>query len=431
MKYQLPIKNFEKQQSIFDATANYVIVPKGRRFGLTVGAANNFIKKALKGEFEKGLWGDVMNSNIEKYIERLFVPKLNKLPKQLWKWSKEPHVIYIKNSYIDFRSAERPEGWEGFGYDYAFLNEAGIILRDPYLWNNAIKPMFWDANCHVIVGGTPKGRGEFATLYERGMDPNQPSYQSMRFTSFDNPYINHQRIMEDMKDMPERVVKQEIYAEFLDDSGVVFRGITSIATLQPREPESGHLYVAGVDVAKVQDFTVISVYDRTDNCQVFQMRFNQLDWNVVKQRIREVSMKYNRCLVVLDATGVGSPVFDDLVRDGVPVEPYNFTNPSKKILIEKLSNWIELKNIKMLQLDETIREFTNFTYDMSSSGSIMYNAPVGFHDDIVMSHALAIYSLQPISQAVQQKDISIIQRDIYEKTKKKSISEDEYSFDED
>ena len=38
----------------------------------------------------------------------------------------------------DFRSVDRPENIEGFGYDKAFLNEAGIILRDEYLWYNAI-----------------------------------------------------------------------------------------------------------------------------------------------------------------------------------------------------------------------------------------------------------------------------------------------------
>jgi len=411
-KIQLPIKNFSKQQTIFDCTTNYVIVPKGRRFGLTVGAANNYIRKALEKKFQKGLWGDVMNSNIEKYIERLFIPKLRLLPQKLWKWQKDPHVLYIRDSYIDFRSAERPESWEGFGYDYAFLNEAGIILKDPYLWENAIKPMFWDANCHVIVGGTPKGKGEFSKLYERGLDKDQPNYTSMKFSSFDNPYVNHARIMEDMKDMPERVVKQEIYADFLDDTGVVFRGVRNIAILQPRDPENGHLYVMGVDLAKVQDYTVIAVYDRKTNHQVFQMRFNKLEWPYVKEKIKEVSRKYNNALVMLDATGLGDPIADDLLRAGVPLEPFKLTNESKKQIIEKLSNWIELSNLKMLQLEETINEMSSFTYDVSASGRVMYEAPVGFHDDIVIAHALAVWSLQPVIKVQDDSHLSIIAKDV-------------------
>src|SRR3990167_9610171 len=227
---ELPIKNFVAQQTIYDCTTRFVIVPKGRRFGLTRGAANNFIKKALKGQFKKGLWVDTVNANIERYVERYFLPAINKLPEGMWHWRKQQKILEIKDSYIDFRSVDNPENIEGFEYDEWFLNEAGIILRNEYLYNNAIKPMLWTKNTHGVIGGTPKGKGLFEQLYQRGLDPLQENYQSFHFTSFDNPYIPHEIIMQDMKDMPERVVKQEIYAEFLDDTGVVFRGVREIAT---------------------------------------------------------------------------------------------------------------------------------------------------------------------------------------------------------
>src|SRR6185437_5996606 len=133
----LPIKNFAAQQKVFDSKARYVVVPKGRRFGLTTGAKNDLIKGALRREYTSALWGDVVNSNIEKYIQRLFLPTLQKLPSHVWSWTKDPHTIQIYDSYIDFRSAERPMSWEGFKYDYVFLNEAGIILLNQYLWENA------------------------------------------------------------------------------------------------------------------------------------------------------------------------------------------------------------------------------------------------------------------------------------------------------
>jgi hypothetical protein len=233
MRIELPIKNFEKQQQIFDDPARYVIVAKGRRFGFTKGAANNTIKWALAGKFSKGLWVDTVNANIERYVERYFIPSLSLLPAGLWKWQKQQKILHIRNAYIDFRSAEEPEKVEGFGYDYAILNEAGIILKNDYLWNNAIRPMLWDYPCKTFIGGAPKGKGTFEELFNRGQDKTQPNYSSYRFTSFDNPYIQHNIIMEDVKEMPQRVVKQEIYAEFLDDTGVVFRGTSAIATEAP------------------------------------------------------------------------------------------------------------------------------------------------------------------------------------------------------
>jgi phage FluMu gp28-like protein len=184
------------------------------------------------------------------------------------------------------------------------------------------------------------------------------------------------------------------------------------------------LYVIGCDLAKVQDFTVLSVYDRTNNCQVYQARFNKLEWPYQKSKIKELSKQYNNALVMLDATGLGDPIADDLLRDGVPVEPIHLTNEQKKQMIEKLANWIELGHIKMLQLDETIQEFNNFTYDVSEkTGRIFYNAPLGFHDDIVISHALAIWSLQPILKRKEEPKLTVIQRDFYEK--RRAIQDDQ------
>lgn len=415
---QLPIKNFPKQQQIFNSTARFVVVPKGRRFGATRGAANDFIKSALQDEFKKGLWVDTVNSNIERYVERYFLPALNKLPESMWSWRKQQKILTIKDAYIDFRSADTPETLEGFGYDKAFLNEAGIILKSEYLWYNAIRPMLWDHKPRTVIAGTPKGKGVFYQLYQRGLDTTQVDYKSLHFTSFDNPYIQHDLIMEDIKNSPERVVKQEIYAEFLDDTGIVFRGVSDIAVLGPQEPIIDHLYIIGCDLAKVQDFTVLTVYDRKTNEQVYQMRFNHLEWPFQKQKIKELSKKFNNSLIMIDSTGLGEPIHDDLARDGVPVEPIRFTNEMKKQMVEKLATWIEMKNIKMLKIDETVNEFNSFTYDYSEkTGRVIYGAPPGFHDDIVFSHALAIWGLSPIIKSIKPPAMTVIERDLHEKRK--------------
>lgn len=422
-KIELPIKNFAAQQTIFDTKSRYVIVPKGRRFGLTRGTANNYIRMALARDFTRGLWVDTVNANIERYVERYFIPALKKLPEKMWNWQKQQKILTILDAYIDFRSVDNPENIEGFDYDYAFLNEAGIILKNEYLFENAIQPMLWDEKCRIIVGGTPKGKGLFYNLYQRGLDPEQPNFRSFTFTSFDNPYVPVDIIREDMKSMPQRVIDQEIYANFLDDSGVVFRGVKEVATLDPmnierNRPIDRHIYVIGCDLAKVQDFTVLTVYDRRTNEQVCQMRFNQLEWPFQKEKIKMLSDRYNHALIILDSTGVGEPIYDDLSRAGVPVEGIRFTNEIKKNLIEKLATWIEQKQCRMLNLEETINELNSFTYDYSEkTGRIMYNAPTGFHDDIVISHALAIWGLQPLFERKEEPELSAIARDLHEKKK--------------
>jgi hypothetical protein len=165
----------------------------------------------------------------------------------------------------------------------------------------------------------------------------------------------------------------------------------------------------GVDLAKVTDYTVITVYDRSTNSQVFQDRFQTLEWPFQKRRIKAVAEHYKHALVVLDATGVGDPIADDLLRSGVAVEPFKITSISKKEIIEKLSIWIEQRRITILPISETKLEFDNFSYELSPSGKISYGAPNGFHDDIVISHALAVWSLQPLVTNLPVKDLTPIQ----------------------
>jgi len=394
MQIELKIKNFDKQKEIFQDPHRYKILAKGRRFGLTKGMANEFVRRALRSDFKKGLWVDTINANIDRYVERFIIPELRKLPKQIfWQWKKQARTLIIMDSYIDFRSSDNPQNIEGFGYDLAFLNEAGIILRDEYLWHNAIQPMLMEYKAETIIGGNPKGRGLFYDLYLKGLNPDNKEYKSFHVTTYDNPYLSKQEIDRMVADMPERVARQEIFGQFLEDEGAVFRNVKEVMIAQPEKPMPNKRYIMGVDLAKVQDYTVIVVYDAESHHQVYQARFKDLDWVAQKKRIFAINKYYRSCPVVLDATGVGDPIADDFLQEGIAVIPVKLTNESKREIIEKLILWIEQERLAMLNLEETLIEFTSFTYDISSSGKIRYNAPPGLHDDIVIAHALAVKEL--------------------------------------
>ena len=76
----------DNQLKIFyESDARYKIVAKGRRFGLTRGFANYAIENMLEG-VSPVLWVDTIYGNIERYVERYFLPVLNDLPKNLWKY---------------------------------------------------------------------------------------------------------------------------------------------------------------------------------------------------------------------------------------------------------------------------------------------------------------------------------------------------------
>jgi hypothetical protein len=155
---RLHLKYTQPQLDIFFPAepARHTIIPKGRRFGATHGAAHACIEWAAEGM--PILWGDTINSNISRYVERYFLPamKANNIAPE---WNDQKKVLKIGKGWVDFRSADRPENWEGFGYRKIVLNEAGIILADPYLYTNAVRPMMLDfADAELFALGVPKGK---------------------------------------------------------------------------------------------------------------------------------------------------------------------------------------------------------------------------------------------------------------------------------
>ena len=45
-----------------------------------------------------------------------------------------------------------------------------------------------------------------------------------------------------------------------------------------------------------------------------------------------------------------------------PVDPIKFTNDQKRMMVEKLANWIETKKIRMIPIEETKKELSNLTF---------------------------------------------------------------------
>ncbi len=377
------------QTRLFDSPAKVKVVSKGRRWGYTRGCANHVIERMLDG-CALSLWVDTINTNIDRYVERYFVPVLRQLPAQHWQWRQQKKELTILDRKCDFRSADQPERIEGFAYNLIVLNEAGIILDDAYLFENTIRPMTLDFKPEQIIGGTPKGKNVFFDLATKAQDRQDPRYadwEYFHFTSYDNPYIGRAEIDALSADLPELVRRQEIEGEFLDDATSVFRNLdAAIGKSTQQGPQEQTEYFMGVDLAKHVDFTVITVLDK-DGRQVNWKRLNKLDWPYQKTLIAQVAKAYN-AVVLVDSTGVGDPIYDDLRKFGLNISGYKFTSESKKQLIEALMLSFEHGELKLIDEQVQTNELKMFGFEITGSG-IKYSAPEGKHDDCVMGLALA------------------------------------------
>ena len=188
------------------------------------------------------------------------------------------------------------------------------------------------------------------------------------------------------------VFRQEYEAEFLEDSAGVFHNIEGCLVDKPPQP-TGDIAI-GCDIAKHTDFTVLIAMDRATGACVDMERFNRLDWPIQKERILAFCRKW-RGLLVMDATGVGDPIYDDLTRVWPRIEPVKFTNLVKTQLVQRLVVAVEQRTVSWpLAWGVLTDEMKRYEYAIGTSGTITYSAPSGFHDDCVMALALAVAGRQ-------------------------------------
>ena len=302
----------------------------------------------------------------------------------------ERRITLKGDRHVYFKSADNPDSLRSEGLDVLWVDEGGQVSEEA--WELALRPALMDRLGKGIFTGSPKGKNWYYRLWMRGQDPLQAVYESWSFSSYTNPYLNRKELDDFKADMTELAFLQEVMAEFVDDVGSVFRGIRACVSGGLEEPQTWKSYVAGCDLAKHSDFTVICILDHMGHL-VFFDRFSRLDWVFQCKRIVEACRRY-RAPLLLDSTGVGDPIFDLLWREGLDVEGYKFTNQSKKELIENLSIMIDNRQLSYPDIPVLLNEMSIFGYKMSPVGNVQYGAPKGYHDDCPTALGLACWKLR-------------------------------------
>lgn len=321
-------------------------------------------------------------------------------------------VVYLKNgSIIQLKGSDDPDALRGPNPYGVVFDEYDTQKQEGW---GVVEPIIRANGGWVWFVGTPRGKAKLYDLMNRGKSGHH-EWESWLLRASTSGIMAADQLEEARKSMPDALYNQEFECAFLEASGSVFRGVRDVMTLKAfKKPIPEHLYVMGVDLAKVKDWTVIRVYDRSTNNLVFSDRFQTIEWPFQKKRIYAIAKLYNNALAVIDATGIGDPIADDLARAGIAVEPFKISEPSKKELIEKLSIWIEQKKMRMVEDEVAVLEYDNFSYDVGATGKIRYGARQGYHDDIVLADALAVSQLQPIIGVVREKPKTIIE-EMYER----------------
>lgn len=282
------------------------------------------------------------------------------------------------------KSAENPVSLLGRGLDWMIFDECANSKEE--VWSQYLQPRLIDRKGWALFPSTPKGKGWFYHLCMRAK--TDPEYYFQEGPTWDNPVIDKEWLQAQKPNYTERWWQQEVLGAFLDDTGSVFRNIRTHISGVLEQPNKTKSYSIGVDLAKHQDWTVITVMDMQGRVVHWERLEQGMAYPQQQARIADVIRRYNNATTYMDSSGVGDPIVDYFLQSGLPVIGVP-TAQEKTALVDSLVLAMEGGKIAYPDIPTLINELEIFEHEKTSTGRARYNAPIGFHDDAVISLALA------------------------------------------
>jgi hypothetical protein len=366
MRIEIPEPHIN-QKPILESQARFNVLMCGRRFGKSELSQIKIIKTACYGE-------QIAYITPTYKLAKVF---FSKLAAALPFPNNQSNLTmdFPNGGRVEFFTGERLDNLRGRKFHGAIIDEVDYIPNAQDGWLNSIRPTLTDFKGWAWFLSTPRGKRFIYSLYCK----NEDNWKSFKFTTYDNPYIDKAEIDEARRQLPAPVFEQEYMANPMENASNPFGSENIKACIRPLSNQEPVCF--GIDLAKSYDWSVIIGLDAAGNV-CYLDRF-QKDWHTTKQAI----LKLPRKPILLDSTGVGDPIFEELQRAGLMVEGLKFTSNSKQQLMVGLQNAIHSKSIGYPN-GVIVNELDVFEYQFTASG-VKYSAPSGFHDDCVMSLALA------------------------------------------
>lgn len=167
----------------------------------------------------------------------------------------------------------------------------------------------------------------------------------------------------------------------------------------------------GIDLsANGEDATIITFINSLNQTREIEIK-GTLDQKY--QRIAEaLNNTKNLVCAYIECNGIGEPMLNEikkLVKSRDKIKYWTTTNATKVDIINLLSIKCSNSEIMFDKKDRKLfSEFSTFIYKLSKSRNVIYEAKAGFHDDRVMSMAIALKCMDDYKYFDTKKDLVFI-----------------------
>lgn len=401
------------QQKVHDAPARFKVLEVARRWGKSRLALFEMLKnyvEALDVPAPESLvppWHAWVVCPSFPQARQTWNEMLSLIPRELVApngFHQNEMMVYLIGSevrpwgFIEVKSANDPDSLQSVGLDFLWVNEAQDVgdrafekllptLRTPGRASRA------------VYEGIPSMYSDhwFRKMYvmaERGAR----DYVAFKATAFENPLLTpaqREEIEGDREVLTDAAWRRLYLAEFSASAGYFNNIDACIAGDLLPAPIPGPRYVAGLDLGRKIDASVLHVLDAVERKLVFHRSWDAGEnWIIQREGIAHIAREWGLERLIMDATGMGGDIFtQELQEMGIPVEPFVITGGnggSRDALLNTLAVAMERQTVSFPPVPSLLRQLRVFQYRKLPGGQYRAEAPPGEHDDEPFALALAL-----------------------------------------
>jgi phage terminase large subunit-like protein len=289
----------------------------------------------------------------------------------------------------------------GYTANLAICDEASFIPES--IITEIIFPMISTTKGTTILLSTPWDKNHF--FYKAFLNPD---YSAHKIPSTENPLIPPEFLEEMKQTMTQEAYLREYMAEFTEAATSYFQQELIRRCIEKAQQLNLELYhsleqpilkgdyFAGLDLGKLQDYSVLVVVQKTPEHQkiVYTHQFPlQTPYSEVINTLMAADEKFQFRKLLADQSGIGEPVLESLQDQGLTcAEGAKLTQDAKTELLTHLKLLMEQNQLAIPYNKTLCQQINDQQFKYGKNGKLTFDHPPNTHDDMLWALTLAVYA---------------------------------------
>lgn len=269
-----------------------------------------------------------------------------------------------------------------------------ILPNGEHIFGNVVMPItkaHYKTN-KILLISTPCGKqGFYYDYFNRALNKEEGIVQVTR-TIYDDKLVTEKQIEEIRKSIPHLAFQQEFECKFLDNALTFFTNFENCFKDNYLFEDNKKIWI-GIDPSG----------NGNDECILTKINEkNQVKQYIIKgnfdNKYKEISRIINQTTtlqgIYCEINGLGAPFYNELrkrIDKASLLNEFNTTNSSKERILSNLATLIQQNKIIFNKEDTQLySQFSTFIGTYTKNHNLKLEAKQGFHDDRIMSLAIAL-----------------------------------------